>query len=172
MVRMSQRWITVYNGPMWQVLALEGKLEAEGFTTFVPDRNIKTIDPFITGAGALTIDLMVPQDSAEAARTVLARHGGSEALPDEDAAAPEVELPKAEQLRRLGVRIRWCTLLLLTAPYGLYLAFYYVRAVKRLHIRPTTFALDVAAIVACALLTCVLIALSIFVTGNLPFVPW
>ena len=51
---MSQQWIPVFSGSIPEAIVMQSVLEARGIPTYVPDSNIKGIDPFITGAGCLT----------------------------------------------------------------------------------------------------------------------
>lgn len=64
-------YVTVYCGSHARVTVLEGLLAAEGIPCFVPDRLVKTVDPFITGASALELRLQVPAPFEAAARDVV-----------------------------------------------------------------------------------------------------
>lgn len=75
---MSQQWIPVFSGSIPEAIVMQSVLEARGIPTYVPDSNIKGIDPFITGAGCLTSTVMVPEDRAEEAAREIAR------APEED----------------------------------------------------------------------------------------
>ena len=83
-------FVTVYTGSHTRVVVLEGLLEAEGIMSFVPDRMLKTADPFITGANPLDLHLQVPTPDVAAAQELIARE-----FP--------VPAPPASRL----VRIRW-----------------------------------------------------------------
>lgn len=63
--------VTVYVGTHARVAALEGLLEAEGIPTFVPDRMMKTMDPFITGYAPLELALQVQNRHEAEARALL-----------------------------------------------------------------------------------------------------
>jgi hypothetical protein len=82
--------VTVYSGSHARVVVLEGLLDAEGIPNFVPDRMMKTVDPFLTGSSPLELRLKVPATHLAAARELVAR-----AFPE-----PEPRAPRS-------VRIRW-----------------------------------------------------------------
>jgi hypothetical protein len=65
-------FVTVYVGSHASVTALEGVLEAEGIPTFVPDRLMKSVDPFITGGHPLALSLQVPGPYEQDARALVA----------------------------------------------------------------------------------------------------
>lgn len=127
---MRQDWTTVFSGPMSEVLILQGLLESNGIPTFIPDHNMKVIDPFVTGANALTVHLQVPRDQVFEARRLLAWRPESEEPPVDPVADSGVDL------ERLGVRIRWASLMVWSVPYSLWLAGRYFRGVRRLGRKP------------------------------------
>src|SRR6185436_7687325 len=112
----SSRWIPVFSGPVWQALGVQARLEAEGFTTFVPDTNVRTIDPFITGGDAFALDVLVPEDAVEAAREVVAA---------ETALSPEEEEDREESLQASNapLRMAWWTIFLPPVGFALGLAY-------------------------------------------------
>ncbi|MEM7167563.1 MAG: hypothetical protein AAF581_19075 [Planctomycetota bacterium] len=122
-------WKTVYTGPMARVLALQATLEGNGFTTYVPDQNMKTIYPFYTGLNCLDVQLQVPDvDVERAAEAVLELHvdegdstTGVNGAPDAESADT---IPEHTELRRFGIRA--CFAALLFSPLGLLLASMYL----------------------------------------------
>jgi hypothetical protein len=69
----SDRFVTIHAGPLWEVQLLRGQLEEEGIPAFLPDENTKRVDPFITGGFALAVSLQVPASLEARAREVLSR---------------------------------------------------------------------------------------------------
>ena len=56
--------VPVFCGTHVEVMTLRSAIEAHGFTTFVPSENMKLMDPFVTGANALTMTLVTPAGQA------------------------------------------------------------------------------------------------------------
>lgn len=134
--------VTVYAGPVWRVLLLEGEFAAEGIPCLVPDRMIKTIDPFITGANALDLRLQVPAEHAEAARALIAAHAAEKSA----APPPAPEDARALEVARLGRRIRWASLFGFTAPIAFYYAPRYFREAAALTDLPAEHRWTIAAL--------------------------
>ena len=65
------KFITVFQGPMTDILILQPILEGEGIFTHVANQNIKTIDPFVTGINAFDMDLQVLKKDKERAMEIL-----------------------------------------------------------------------------------------------------
>lgn len=132
---------TVFAGPPWLVMLLEGRMEAAGIPSFVPDRLVKTIDPFITGASPLDLRLQVPAAHLADARALVEEYEA------EERRAAAVPSPEAAELAvdRHGRRIRWAALFGVTAPFALYYAPRYVRAAAALPARPRSHAWTLAA---------------------------
>ncbi len=111
---MSNRWITIYTAPIYQLAGIQGQLEEAGIQTFVPDSNLKLIDPFILGGGnALDAELMVPEIAQEPAELIIASYLddiGKENSYNED---PESvwESVEMRDLDRMGRRTRWATVM-------------------------------------------------------------
>ncbi|MDA1261098.1 MAG: hypothetical protein O3A20_10830 [Planctomycetota bacterium] len=124
--------VTVYTGPMWRVLLLEGRLLAEGIPVLVPDRMIKTIDPFITGANAFDLRLQVPAENAKAATVIIAEGEATErAAPELDPAAKEVL-----EVERLGRRLCYAAMFGFTSPLTLWYAAPYLHRAAALELKP------------------------------------
>lgn len=134
------RWTTVLRGPMTEVIVCRGLLESNGIPTHVLDENMKVIDPFITGADVFSVQLQVADDHAAEAKEIL----DYRAPPDPDA---EPRDPAEERVRRLGLRLRWASVVTVTAPYALWLAWPYFSAAKRLGRRPAEHGWTIAALV-------------------------
>jgi hypothetical protein len=137
---MRQDRTTVFSGPMSEVLILQGLLESNGIPTFIPDENMKVIDPFATGANALTVHLQVPRDQALEAKRLLAWRPEPSERPVERAAESGAEL------ERLGTRIRWASLMVWSVPYSLCLSWRYFRGVRRLGRKPASHFWTVASL--------------------------
>lgn len=153
-----QRWVTIHRGPMWEVVALQAKLEAHGVPADLPDQTIKTFDPFVTGADPLGVSLAVPEGAVEEARRLLLteRESGGDALPlPED--EPEVT-PAARDLAARTRRLRWTAvfalmffLFVLVGVWGVVQGIGYLSAVDRAGAPPPGHGLNLAAIGVCAL---------------------
>ena len=89
--------MAIYGGPLGIAKALQASLESAGFFAFIPGENVKTLDPFITGANSLTVSLQVPDTEAEAAREFLANP--YEPIDEED--------PLDRRARSIRSRILW-----------------------------------------------------------------
>ena len=125
----SERWITVFRGSMAEGTVCRGLLEANEIPAQILDENIKYIDPFITGRNALDVELQVPSDREAAAREAL----DYRPPPEEQ---PEPVEPSEARARKLGDRIRWSSILLVTMPYALWLMGPYLAEVRKLGRRP------------------------------------
>lgn len=119
-------WATVFAGTMSEAIVCQGLLDSNGIRNRIPDHNIKIIDPFITGGSALQIELQTPSEDAGRAREILAWRPPR--LTDD---GEHVE-PEQERVERIGQRIRWSSITMLTAPYALWLAPRYFLGVRRL----------------------------------------
>lgn len=165
--------VTLELGPTWKMQILLGVLEERGLPAFVEDSNMKTLDPFATGALSFDARLKVPEESVEAARTALAearRDGLEDDLSAEaerafaaesgaDASAPEPVPPRdaLTELADLGRRLRWAALFFWLHPYVFSYGVAYVRGLLRTTRVPagnglTLFALGVVVLLWGALL--------------------
>ena len=125
--------VTLEMGPTWRMQILLGVLEERGLPAFVEDSNLKTLDPFITGALSFDARLKVPEESVEEARTALAeaRRDGLEddlsaeaerafaAYSGADVAEPQPVAPRDAlgELADLGRRLRWAALFFWLHPF-------------------------------------------------------
>src|SRR5512144_2119573 len=64
---------TVHVGPLPEVLVLQAALGAEGFDTYIPDANMKAIDPFITGGNIFFATLQARASESAAVSEAIAR---------------------------------------------------------------------------------------------------
>ena len=159
-------WVNVFAGDPGEVEVLAGRLEAEGYTTFVPDRTTKVVDPFSTGSQPLLWQLQVPRAYAPGAQRRLHEIGavGEHArLEDEDDEAERV----VENLRLAGKRLQWtCIAAILFFPMLLLVpvfAILYHRAVARAGVRPpnhgtTTTVLYTVYVLVAVVLLAILVA--------------
>jgi hypothetical protein len=121
------KWISVFQGPIWQVSLVQARLQAVGFQTNVPDPTLKVLDPFIE------------KISAERKRR-------AEVADDDEVFGPK----DTRRLYRLGRRIRWTALFGFTAPIALALAPGYFLRVRHVGPRPPAHGYVIAATVVAA----------------------
>lgn len=134
-------WTTVFAGAMSEAIVCEGLLESNGIPSRILDQNIKIIDPFITGGSALQVEVQTPSNETDRARELLAWRPPR--LTDE---RDRVD-PEQERLEKVGQRIRWSSITMLTAPYALWLAPGYFLGVRRLGRDPRNYGWTLASIV-------------------------
>jgi hypothetical protein len=154
--------VTVEVGPLWKMQLLRDVLEERGVQAFVADSNLKTIDPFITGAMAFDARLQVQEETVESAREALAgaredaKAIESSALADlaqeagdaEEMAAERPEPPPAlETMTDLGRRIRWAAVLFWMHPFVFVYGVRYLRGARLLAAPPRGHALTLVALV-------------------------
>ena len=130
----------MFTAPMSEAIVCQGLLESNGVPTQILNQHLKIIDPFITGGEAFRVELQTPSESAERAREILAWRP-PRLTDDEDHVEPE-----QERVERIGQRIRWASITMLTAPYALWLAPGYVLDASRLGRRPRNYGWTLAAI--------------------------
>ena len=145
--------VTVYVGPHARVAVLEGLLAAVGIPSFVPDRMLKTIDPFITGANPLDLRLQVPTQFVARTLTLLA----TDETVTRDEAERDPEAARSLEVTRLGRRIRFAALFGFTSPFALAYARRYLREARALPEPPamhfwTLAAIPLAVVTACTAL--------------------
>jgi len=112
---------------MPEVITLQTSCEASGIPTFVPDMNLMQVDPFIRGGNAFVLQLCVPEDRLEDARTLLPAPRAPGAPAAEDAPS---------RIDILAGRVRWCCVALITAPLGIWLGLRYLSATRGLETKP------------------------------------
>jgi hypothetical protein len=140
----SQRWVPVFSGPVWQALGVQARLEAGGFLTFVPDTNLRTIDPYMTGGDVFALEVLVPEDAVGAAREVVAA---------ETTLTAEQEQYRSEKLHESDapLRMAWWTIFL--PPVGFALGLLYLWRVHATGIKPSGHVFNVVTIAVALLMT-------------------
>lgn len=149
------RMVTLDLGPIWKMQLLQTFLEERGVPSFVPDANLKTMDPTITGTLAFDARLEVPEERLAEARAALVEAEAELAelrtvSLDEQALAETREdgtpapgafaererlvdpgTAEREDLEALGLRLRWAALMPWTHPFALLHGWRYFRALAR-----------------------------------------
>jgi len=139
---MASRWVTFFQGTIPEVITLQASCEAIGIPTYVPDMSLIQADPFMRGANALALQLLVPEDRLDDARAFRER------LEEERAKDPDrrVREPSPlEALESLGRRARWCSVWGFFAPLGIWFGWRYLRATRGLEVKPREHGWSVAA---------------------------
>ncbi len=112
--------VQVFAGSQTEITVVRSLLNSHGIECFLPNKNIKIADPFITGGNALTMAIVCPVDQAtEALRIIEETRAG--VLAEEPASEEE-----RDDLERLGARVRWATCSVVTIPFGAWLGFRYL----------------------------------------------
>ncbi len=140
--------VAVDAGPLAAMIALRTSLEGLGLPNVVESENIKTWDPFATGGSIFWTRLLVPSGHATEAREAIAELRRSA---KQTAEATEDSDSQEEIVENLGMRIRWCSLWLITAPIGLYQAISYFDQAQRLPQRPRGHTLTICAVALCVI---------------------
>jgi hypothetical protein len=69
---MTEHWVELYRGPVWQAKILQVQLDGRGIPSFVPEPFFQTPYPFgIAGVASPDAFVMVPPECKAAARAVL-----------------------------------------------------------------------------------------------------
>lgn len=158
------QWIQVHAGPIWQVQLYQGRLDAEGIRTFIPDESTKVVDPFVTGGAALMTELMVVGEDAERARGIIESikdegpltpdadddpmwdDESVEETPDEASDEDEEKSPQAET-EWFATRTRWGAVIWITFPFAVVTGFFYLHLCKKHGTRSISHGLTIAALV-------------------------
>jgi hypothetical protein len=90
---------TVFEGEISEADVLRSVLEAAGFSTCLANENIKVMDPFVTGAGALSVKLRARRDEAEEVRAVIAELRARESPMEVDPADRAFESASRRRVR-------------------------------------------------------------------------
>jgi hypothetical protein len=149
----ADRWATVVTGSLGVALESQALLEHEGLATYVPDYNLKKIDPFITGSNSPSLRLQVPGSDVARINEILRRVGPLDRNGDHPAAegegpddpetgahaltgtAPE-EVRARQALQALGWRTCAASLFGFTIPFAWYWAMSYAYLVRAHGVRP------------------------------------
>lgn len=145
--------VLVFAGPVWRVSLLEGRLASAGIPCFVPDRMMKTIDPFVTGGSALDLQLLVPSELLEEAREMVEAFAAEERPAPGPAPTASPAESRSLEVWRLGRRLRWASLFGALGPIALWLAPRYLREARSLPEPPRSHRLTLAAIPVAAAFT-------------------
>ena len=140
--------VTVHTGPIWEVQLLQGRFVVDGVPAYIPDAGIKQLDPFITGAGALAVQLQVPLRAAQHSVEVVKEYitATRERRPeDADGYVEDPDAVRLANLTKLGRRVRWAAVATFTAPIAIYLGIRYLVGVRRSAVRPAGHGLTVVA---------------------------
>jgi hypothetical protein len=130
----TTEWVTVYSGSRSAALVVQTALEARGIPTYLPDEQMKVIDPFITGSNPFDVRLQVPSDLVREAREVLPPPRAPSVRAVELRDADEA---RADDVRRLAQRLAWCLVFPIFGwLFGVALGFRYLRAAAALPERP------------------------------------
>ena len=131
---MSDRWVTVYGGPIWEAQMVRDRLDDEGIESFLPDETTKVVDPFITGGNPLAVALQVRAPDAERAQALVATYHKAPPEGEEAHEVPDGEEDEEEDdgddLDWLATRTRWASLLLITAPFAIVTGVLYLIACR------------------------------------------
>jgi hypothetical protein len=114
---MSSRWVPLMQGSMPEVITLQTSSEASGILTFVPDMNTAAGRAVHPRRERLRASALRPRDRRRRARSFRRRK-----RPDRR------RRRRAERDRHPPGRVRWCCVLLITAPVGVWLGLRYLLA--------------------------------------------
>lgn len=172
-VSLESHWVPLERGTLPRLLVLRGELEANDIPVDIPEASLGAINPFWRGRGnSFDYELRVPAPCAVAARSLIGVWE-RDVLESEELRVHGVTGALASQqdsglrdLHRLSIRMRWCSLHVVTAPFGLWLALRYARdpARRRLPRRERWFdraAIAVACVITIADLTLLALALDV-----------
>ena len=131
----TTRMGTVFEGARWEAQLLQGRLGEDDIPAYLPDANVKRVDPFITGANPLAVKLQVPASALAHATTVIDDYL-EKTRPDPAASPPDDE----EASRRAGMHFRWAVAFTVLVPFllpvGVWYGVRYLRTARRLGKRP------------------------------------
>ena len=146
---MPSRWVPLMQASIPEVITLQASCESIGIPTYVPDMNLIQADPFMRGGNALALQLFVPEDRLDDARAF------QERIAEARKSDPTRISREVDPLEQLGRRTRWCCLLWLTAPVGIWLGLRYIRATHGLAEKPDQHGWTIAAFWLSVLITLV-----------------
>ncbi len=130
-------WSTIRRGPLLQLEVLRGVLKQAGIQSLIPDRTLKVLDPFATGALSLDCQLQVPADLAPQAQELIQRSQAvAVGIPAEPEDEVDEETRQLRHLEELGRRVCWAATLIVTHPFALYYGAKYLARLSRSPRRP------------------------------------
>ncbi len=149
--RSKRKWVTILSGPPALIVTRQAELEASGFETFVPNLNLRFIDPTITGGDIFSLDLQVISDRARDALELFEASAAlvaSPSLPAEITDAADDEPVALVEARTIGRRIAFASMCLFTVPMAWYWAPQYFALVKDAGRRPSSYGFVVVLLIA------------------------
>ncbi len=119
-------------------LAVSERLQSEGLRTFVPDQNVRILEPWKTGGNVFELRVLVAREDFERARELLELDG---AAANEELRVPpeDVPDPRLVRARRLGEGLIIAAALVCTAPIALFIAPRYFGLVKQVGVAPRRY---------------------------------
>lgn len=136
--------VPVFSGDYARAVLVRSALEANGIEAFIPNENIRVADPFMTGANALDVTLVVAAHRADAAAEVLAGlgdHSREVARREAETGGPDDH--ERARLAVLGRRIRFGVCCVVTLPLAAWYGVQYLSASARSGIAPPDHGLNV-----------------------------
>lgn len=178
---MSKDWTIAFTGSIAEANMVQAELEAAGIPAFMPDANMRTMDPFLLGGGDfLDATVCVPRSAAERAQEVIAEattktrtpadfafegDPGEAAVEPDEIAPNEADAALASRVRKLAQRIRFGSISIIGVPFALAALPEYFRGVRAIGQRPPGHGLTLAAGVF-ALAQVAVLALMIWSAAN------
>jgi hypothetical protein len=142
----SDKWVAVFWGPHALADLFADELRSAGIPTFVPDSNLRILDPQAAGGYIFHKSVLVPRARAADARELLP-HGPRE-LGD-----ARVSQEPTNALRSMRNLLVVCACLPMFAPIGLWLSRRYFREARLAHGVGARHGWAIAATAVCALVT-------------------
>jgi hypothetical protein len=152
----------VYVAPLSELHVLRSSLEALGYDILLADENIKMWDPFVTGGSIFDSRLMAPASQAQEVRQTIQELKDQVPVTDEaagDDASAEIE--------DIGRRIRWHSVIGLTAPVGIVSGARYLSRCRRLSVTPRGHLLTIVGIAWCVVQCGLFILMILWLTSSL-----
>ncbi len=137
MKSLSEDWVEVYHGAPAVAELVHARLHSEGVRTFVPDRNLRWLDPTDTGGSVFELRVLVAREDVARARALLASDAAAGA--DLEASPPEELERRTREAQRLGERLIVAAAMIVLAPLALWWAPRYFRLVRELPTRPRRY---------------------------------
>lgn len=155
------RMVTIHGGPAWDVELLAMQLADAGIDCYFPEKMVRTVDPFITGANPLESRLQVRATDAARATEVIEQARARlepgrvvgddlDGEDDEESEGGEDSSAPREEVESLARRTRWAALfglmvMGLTLPLAILTGWLYLRASRAYGIRSQAHGMTLAA---------------------------
>lgn len=140
----SSEWLEVFRGAPSMASLVQARLSEEGIRTFLPDANLRLLDPFATGGNVFELRVLVDRTQLARAREIL-ESDTLDTPPELATSAEDFVDPEVREVERLGERIVGGAALFYLAPLALAYAFRYFPRARRLPTRPRRHGIVVAA---------------------------